>query len=62
MKIFKHPIFFGGFKHFKTAFFLSLMNMPMPGTLRWVFAKRAGVQFIVPKGEKPWFFIGNNIT
>ena len=34
----------------------------MPGTLRWVFAKRAGVQFIVPKGEKPWFFIGKNVT
>lgn len=34
----------------------------MPRSLRWCFAKRAGVRFVVPDGEKPWFFIGKNVT
>lgn len=35
--------------------------LPIPSTLKWHFAKCAGVKFVIKKGEKPWFFIGENV-
>lgn len=55
-------ILFGGIRHLRTVFWLSLMNiLPVPSTLKWHFAKSAGVKFVVNKGEKPWFFIGDHV-
>lgn len=62
MGIFKHRILFGGFKHFKAIFGLGVMNFPMPGTLRWIFARYAGVKFMVNSNDKPWFYIGKNVS
>lgn len=61
MRIFKHPILFGGLKHLRQVFWLSIMNiLPVPGTLRWIFAKWGGVNFI-SDNEKKWFYIGSNV-
>lgn len=55
-------ILFGGVKHLKTVFWLSMMKiLPVPSTLRWHLAKWAGVNFVYPPKQKPWFFIGDNV-
>lgn len=56
-------ILFGGLKHVRSVFWLSMMNiLPLPSTLKWHLAKKAGIRFIVPEGERPWFFIGKNVS
>lgn len=50
-------------KHFKTIFYLFLMNnLPIPSTKKWKLARKAGVKFVVPEKEKAWFYIGKNVT
>lgn len=57
MRIFKHPILFGGLKHLRQVFWLSIMNiLPVPGTLRWIFAKWGGVNFISVRNSADNYF------
>jgi len=50
------------FRKLKISIAFFLMKLPMPGNKRWIFAKMAGVKFIYNKGDKPFFFIGNNVS
>lgn len=61
MSTFKHKILFGGIKHIKTVFWFFIMNLPMPSSLRYIFAKFGGVNFTIMPGDKPWYFIGKHV-
>lgn len=45
----------------KTLICMTLMRLPMAGTLRGRFAVMAGVRLRVPNGEKPHLFVGENV-
>ena len=49
------------FRRLKTLIFMSLMHLPMSGTMRGRRAVVAGIRLMVPDGEKPHLFVGENV-